>query len=254
MQRVAAAGSRGAAFICAPSTTPATLQQPPVPARTNPARTMPPPRIAAPALHSAAAQYEAEVVNASDVVNATDDVARRKAADAPSNPRSPHDPAGAQQALYPQSSIPEARPPSPTLPEAAPSGGAIGPPARRLETRIPALAIDDVLAKAKAYRPLAMHLMRMIEGALASLKITPGPGYLLLSVSSTPFALMAVSGKDIRLALRLPDGVACAHPRPIKLPVTLARAAQGMTHMAVLTDARQIDDELINLVRRAAHG
>lgn len=117
-----------------------------------------------------------------------------------------------------------------------------------------ALAIEDVLAKAKAYRPLALHLKRMIEAAVANLEIAPGPGHLLLSTRNTPFAVMAISGKDIRLALRLEAGVAHAPLVPVKLAVTLARAAQGMTHMAVLTDARQLDDELINLIRCAAHG
>ena len=114
------------------------------------------------------------------------------------------------------------------------------------------LSREEVLAKAKAYRPLGQHLLRQLEGAITGLDAAPAPGHLLLRIAGVPFGLVAISAKDIRLVLRLGPDVASAVFVPVKLPVTLARAAQDMTHMAVLTDARQIDDTLINLVRQAA--
>ena len=114
---------------------------------------------------------------------------------------------------------------------------------------------EEVLAKAKAYRPLAVHLLRLVERAVPAVSITTGPAHLLLwkaDTSGGPFGLISVSGKDIRLVIRLGPEVASAPLVPVKLPVTLARAAQGMTHMAVLTDARQLDDHLLTIVSVAA--
>lgn len=115
-----------------------------------------------------------------------------------------------------------------------------------------AAEIDAVLTKAKAYRPLATFVLREIELAVPLASVSTGPGHLLLSHEGLPFALLAVSGKDLRLALA-PIGTAegpCLPPT--KLPITLTKAAQGLPHMIVLTDARQVDDRLINLVKRAA--
>jgi hypothetical protein len=117
----------------------------------------------------------------------------------------------------------------------------------------PAPSRDRVLAKAKAYRPLAQHLIGKIEAAVAGVCVVARQGHLLLSVAdAAPFGLITISAKDIRLVLRLSTKVASAPLGPVKLPITLARAAQDMTHMAVLSDARQLDDVLINLIRRAA--
>lgn len=119
-------------------------------------------------------------------------------------------------------------------------------------TATDAAARDEVLAKAKAYRPLAVHLLRLIEEAIGDVAVVPGAGHLALGRAGQTFGIIAVSPKDIRLVVRLDPKVASAPFGPVKLPVTLARAAQDLTHMAVLDDARQIDEALINLVRRAA--
>ncbi len=113
-------------------------------------------------------------------------------------------------------------------------------------------ARDEVLATAKAYRPLAVHLLRLIGDAIADVVLVPGAGHLKICRSDKTFGLIAISAKDIRLVLRLDTDVASAPFGPVKLPVTLAHSARGMTHMAVLDDARQLDEALINLVRRAA--
>lgn len=115
------------------------------------------------------------------------------------------------------------------------------------------LSREDVLAKGKAYRPLATHLLRMVEGAIPDLEITPSTSHLSLVRDGEPFGLIAVSGKDIRLVLRLTTSrVAPETWGPVKLPVSLSRAAEGMSAMVVLTDARQLNDALINHVKAAA--
>lgn len=143
----------------------------------------------------------------------------------------PTDTGTADKAMAPPS---DERPSTPSQPSAA------------------AAEIDAVLAKAKAYRPLATFVLREIELAVPLARVSTGPGHLLLSHEGKPFALLAISGKDLRLALA-PIGTAegvCLPPT--RLPVTLTKAAQELPHMIVLTDARQVDTGLINLVKLAA--
>ncbi len=256
LQRVAVGGSR-LAFVAAPSTTP-----PVAPAKEpTPQRTMPLPRIAA--------ETPRPAVPASDAsVGPADNPAIAAAVDA--GPSTAIDGASAT-ALKTGSSDAMNAPPSGTIsfdvelpaerdsttaavmPVVAPSATPSATPALT-PTRAPAPAgsLDTVLTKAKAYRPLALHLIRMIEGAVPDLEIVPGPSHLFLLRDGKAFGLIAVSSKDIRLALSLNPEVACAPFGPVKLPSTLSRTAQGMTHMVVLTDARQLDEALINLVGKAA--
>lgn len=114
--------------------------------------------------------------------------------------------------------------------------------------------VAAVIAKAKAYRPLAAHLVRAIELALPGVEIEAASSHLTLSRAGRRFGVLAVSSKDLRLVLALP-GTEIAPPwQPVKLQLTLARPAEGMTHMLVLNDARQVDDRLINLLVQAAAG
>lgn len=133
-------------------------------------------------------------------------------------------------------------------PPAAPAttrAAVVSPPAATPE------ALAETLAKAKAYRPLAQFTLRSIEAALPGLTVSAGPSHLVLS-RPLPFGLVGISGKDIRLALNLGDHPTAAPFEPVRLPVTSARAAGPLTHMIVLTDARQVDAALIALVVRAA--
>lgn len=260
LQRVAVGGSR-LAFVAAPSTTP-----PVAPAKEpTPQRTMPLPRIAA--------ESPRPIVPASDTsVGPADNPAIAAAVDA--GPSTAIDGASAT-ALKTGSSDAMNAPPSgtisfdvelpaerdftaaaavlpvvaPQIPSATPSATPALTPTR---APAPAGSLDTVIAKAKAYRPLALHLIRMIEGAVPDLEIVPGPSHLFLLRDGKAFGLIAISSKDIRLALSLNPEVACAPFGPVKLPSTLSRTAQGMTHMVVLTDARQLDEALINLVGKAA--
>lgn len=138
--------------------------------------------------------------------------------------------------------------PSPSVVEPA---RASPPPGARSPTNT--AERDDVLGKAKAYRPLAVHLLRLIENAVPEVEIDPAATHLTLKVRSQVFGLVAISSKDIRLVLRLGTQVASQPLVAVKLPVTLTRPAQDMTHMAVLTDARQLDEALIGLVKTAAN-
>lgn len=171
--------------------------------------------------------------------------------------------APAGPAATPHPSAAQARPEPPRVVVSATTGGtpaappptqsADAQPGRMAERGAAPVDLEPLLAKAKAYRPLAAFLIREITAAIPGAGISVGPGHALLSLDGgPPFALLAASGKDIRLALRLTEAPAIELFGPVRLPVTLAKPAAGMTHMAVLNDARQIEAELINLIRRAA--
>lgn len=112
--------------------------------------------------------------------------------------------------------------------------------------------LEAVLAKAKAYRPLAAHLIRAIEDAVPGVEVDAAATHVSLASSGRRFGLLAVSSKDLRLALALPGAAITPPWQTVKLQVTLARPAEGMTRMLVLNDARQVDDHLINLLKLAA--
>jgi len=123
-------------------------------------------------------------------------------------------------------------------------------PASQLQAGPSPLA--EVLAKAKAYRPLATYVLRELEIALPKLTLDTLGGSAILLGAPHPFGILAVSGKDLRLALALQGAAAERRLEPVKLPPSLARSSQNMTHMIVLTDVRQIDDTLIGLAKSAA--
>jgi hypothetical protein len=110
--------------------------------------------------------------------------------------------------------------------------------------------LDALLAKAKAYRPLAQHLLAKIR------QVSPGASLGLrdsaLAIGApAPFALLAISHKELRLHLALGD-----HPFDEALKKGQAGAGLGkgeaLSHMLVLTDARQVDARLMDLVALAA--
>lgn len=168
--------------------------------------------------------------------------ARFDAADVP-----PAAPAAAAAVEPPRSGTPDA------LPHADPPLAMRSAPREPVDASPPE-AIAEVLAKGKAYRPLAVHTLKAIEAALPGLVLAAGASHLVLGAPA-PFGLLAVSGKDVRLALDLAGAPVAPPFEPVRLPVTSARAVAGLTHMIVLSDARQIDAALIaNIVDAARRG
>jgi len=115
----------------------------------------------------------------------------------------------------------------------------------------PAAPLDDLLAEAKAYRPLAQLVLREIEKAVPNVTLMPRSGYVSL-VRGTEFGVLTIAPRELRLALAFGD-------RPAPAPFVKARFAKShpampsaMTHMIVLTDARQVDAALVAAVRKAA--
>lgn len=133
----------------------------------------------------------------------------------------------------PQSPAPPAAP----APPPAPPGPAAG-------------ELEAVLAKAKAYRPLAQHVLAKIKA------VSPAAAFAVRESSvaigaPAPFAVLAITAKELRLHLALPD-----HPFDDALKKGQAGGGLGkgeaLSHMLVLTDARQVDARLMELVVLAA--
>ena len=158
-------------------------------------------------------------------------------------------PASAPAAAEPRAAAPvtESRPAAPRLVLVPnnPTARAPVPAAKPGDTNI-----DTLLAKAKAYRPLAQHVL----GKLRSVSPTAPISVLESAVSigaPSPFAVLGISGKELRLHLAL--GV---HPFDDRIRRGQAGGGVGkgeaLSHMLVLTDARQIDDQFMELLSLAA--
>ncbi len=173
----------------------------------------------------------------------------------PAPPSAPVAPLPAAAVPPPPSAAPPARPALRIVPKpepveapakAAPPPPAPAPPAAETHD------LDAVLAKAKAFRMLANYVLAEIAKVVPGSAATPGAAHVVLSKGTQTFAVLAVSAKELRLGLVLAG-------TPVETPYQGAKSASfpaehgsALTHMAVLNDARQINDALLARVREAA--
>ena len=114
---------------------------------------------------------------------------------------------------------------------------------------VPASDIDALLAKAKAYRPLAQHVLAKIKSVRPAAGFTARDSAIAIGDPNV-FAALGISAKELRLHLALGE-------HPFDDVVRKGQAGGGLgkgealTHMLVLTDARQIDQRLLELVALA---
>lgn len=140
--------------------------------------------------------------------------------------------------LMPASPAPAAPPTAPATPRASDAASA-------------PLSMDALLARAKAYRPLAVYVIAEVGKAVPQVTQRVLDGGIAFGTGEREFAVLAVTAKDLKLGLTLgspPPGVAL---EPARLSL---RAAPVVTHMAVLTDARQITPALIAAIVQASTG
>jgi hypothetical protein len=155
-------------------------------------------------------------------------------ADMPVKP-SPPKPAAEAPAVAPAPTAPKAEPPPQAAAAAAP------PPANA------AAALEKLIAGAKGYRPLYQMLESAIRGAVPDVVLSPRAGFISYGAPAE-FAAVTLHATEVRLGLDLGD-------RPFDAQVQKAKMkgpGPGITHMVVLTDARQINGELLALIK-AAH-
>ncbi len=111
--------------------------------------------------------------------------------------------------------------------------------------------LDHVLAAGKAYRPLAQVLLRAILAAVPGADAT-AEGDVIVMTHAHVFAALTPSPRDVRLYLALGN-------KPFDDPWLKARFTGAtadklavLTHMIVLTDARQLTSDLSQQITHSA--
>lgn len=137
-----------------------------------------------------------------------------------------------------------------TLPVASPVADTPAPvPPPPVSAPAPSSDVDALLAKAKAYRPLAQHVLAKIKSVRPAADFTARESAVAIGDPNV-FAALGISAKELRLHLALGE-------HPFDDVVRKGQAGGGLgkgealTHMLVLTDARQIDQRLLELVALA---
>lgn len=142
-------------------------------------------------------------------------------------------------------------PPPAAAPSPEPAPVAPPSPASQATESDPA-AIDALIARAKAYRPLAAYVIAETRKQVPGVSVLPRDGYLVFRLGSADFALLTINAKELRLGLALKTVPADAALETAKLPAL--RGAPAMSHMIVLTDARQITPALLAAIAQAPGG
>jgi hypothetical protein len=125
----------------------------------------------------------------------------------------------------------------------------VPPPPVSAPAPAPSSDLDALLAKAKAYRPLAQHVLAKIKSVRPAADFTARESAVAIGDPNV-FAALGISAKELRLHLALGE-------HPFDDVVRKGQAGGGLgkgealTHMLVLTDARQIDQRLLELVALA---
>lgn len=126
------------------------------------------------------------------------------------------------------------------------------PPAKVASpTAPPSAEIEALLAKAKAYQPLARLLIRETTKALPGARFERHDDCLVIA-ANRPFGALAVSARDLRLGLSLGSRPFDDVAQKAKLSLPGLPGAPAITHMVVLTDARQVNERLLDLLKTAA--
>jgi hypothetical protein len=132
---------------------------------------------------------------------------------------------------------PEVKPPMPLKPQ---------PAASRAPTAREVADLDKLLAAGKGYRPLYQLLEAEARAAVPGLTIMPKAAYISLG-APREFAAVTLHATELRLGLDLGD-------RAFDLGVQKPRMrgpGPSISHMLVLTDARQVNADLLNLIKAA---
>lgn len=121
------------------------------------------------------------------------------------------------------------------------------------QENLSAATLDALLARAKAYRPLAQFVITEVRKAVPGVEIVARDGYAAFRAGDRAFALLTITPRELRLAFALATPPAGLTLEPARFSPAL-RNAPEVSHMAVLTDARQITPALMNAAKRAATG
>ncbi len=132
-------------------------------------------------------------------------------------------------------------------PQAGPRPRAAASDRRQENDADAAAELERLLSAAKGYRPLYHHLEAEIRRAVDGVIFAPRGRYVSIGAPHE-FAAVTLHATEICLGLDLGD-------RPFDADVQKAKLrgpGPAMTHMVLLTDARQVNDRLLALIE-AAH-
>jgi hypothetical protein len=136
-------------------------------------------------------------------------------------------------------------------PLAAPAAAVISAPAPVAPTAAapPATDVEALLAKAKAYRPLAQHVLAKIKSLRPDASFAARESAIAIGDPNV-FAALGISARELRLHLALGE-----HPFDDVVkkgqPGGGLGKGEALSHMLVLTDARQVDQRLMDLIALA---
>lgn len=143
--------------------------------------------------------------------------------------------------------------PRPAGPSLAGAGAARSAPPRA-PAKEASPSLDALLADAKGYRPLAQLLLREIEAAVPDTKFEAADGYVAIMRDGRCAGVLTLSAKELRLAL-VGGAQALAAPfERARFTKSHDNVPASMTHMIILSDARQITPDLIAAVGRVLSG
>jgi hypothetical protein len=119
----------------------------------------------------------------------------------------------------------------------------VKPPASAADA---AAELEKLVSAGKGYRPLYQFLEAQIRQAIPGVSVAPRGRYISLGAPEE-FAAVTLHPTEIRLGLDIGD-------RPFDAQLQQAKLrgpGAAISHMVVLTDARQVDDRLLELVKAA---
>lgn len=134
---------------------------------------------------------------------------------------------------------PLATPPAPAANSADPDA------AQGLSPEVAAL-----VAKAKAYAPLAKFILRKLSDTLPGTNFQATGNYIACNRPQT-FAILLPGPKGVKLGLALAEAPFERHIVAARFSNLSPQPPKSITHMAVLTDARQVDAILMDHLRSA---
>jgi len=111
--------------------------------------------------------------------------------------------------------------------------------------------VEALLLRAKALRPLARHILKEIARAVPQARFSATANYISITAAGE-FAVLTISPRELKLGLSLPGEPFEAPLEPARFAAPTYRVPASITHMIVLTDARQINGMLMALIARSA--
>ena len=109
-----------------------------------------------------------------------------------------------------------------------------------------AAQLEALIAQAKGYRPLYLMLETEVKRALPGLVLRPAATHISFTAPAE-FAAVTLAASEVRLGLALGEHAFDARLQRAKLK----GAGEHITHMVVLTDARQVNADLVSVILAA---